>query len=176
VLGDGADHVEARGLGGGRRGGRIGTAVFRHVDADALHLLGRVEIARPVPGRDGEVDLVALSRNAHHLRAAPGDRAQVGVLLPVLFEHQTLGRVDLGHAVGDLEIEDLGRFPQALRMLGGLEDLAAIGALALEHARSVVEAVGENVELGVLPGYDLPVVPDPSITLIEGGSGHRSSP
>ena len=36
-----------------------------------------------------------------------------------------------------------------------------------------MEAVREDVELGILPGYDLPVVPDPSITLIEGGRGHR---
>jgi hypothetical protein len=61
-------------------------------------------------------------------------------------------------------------------MLGGLENLAAIGALALEHAGAVMQAMGENVELSVLPGYDLPVVPDPTITLIEGGRGHRSSP
>jgi hypothetical protein len=32
-----------------------------------------------------------------------------------------------------------------------------------------MQRVRENVELGVLPGNELPVVPDPTVALIEGG-------
>ena len=37
-------------------------------------------------------------------------------------------------------------------MLPGLEDLAAIGALALEGGRGVVQGVAEDVEPGFAPG------------------------
>jgi hypothetical protein len=39
-------------------------------------------------------------------------------------------------------------------------DLGLVGADALEHARSVVQAVRQDVDLGVLPGDELPVHPD----------------
>ena len=171
MLGDGADHVEPGGLGAGRRGHRIRTAVFRHVEPDAFQPLRRVEIARPFPARDGEVDGVVLCRNAHHLRAAPGDRTEISVLLPVLFEHQPLGGVDLGDGIGDFEVQHLRRLAQPLGMLGDLEDLAAIGALALEHGAGIVQTVGENMQSGVGPGHELAVVPDDAFALVKGGSG-----
>jgi hypothetical protein len=122
------------------------------------------------------VDRVVLGGDAHHLRAAPGHGAQIGVLAAVALEHEPLGGVDLGDAVGDLEIEDLGGLPEALRVLGGLEDHALVGTLALEDARGVMERVRQHVELGILPGHELSVVPDPSLTLVEGGSAHLPSP
>jgi hypothetical protein len=59
-------------------------------------------------------------------------------------------------------------------MLGGFEDHAAIGALALEHARGIVEGMRQDVDLGLLPGNEVPVIPDPTVALIEGGCRHRS--
>ena len=115
---------------------RIGPAIVGEVEPDALQPLRGIEIARPLPGGDGEVDLVVLRRDAHHFGAAPGDRAHIGVLLAVLLQHQALGGVDLGDRIGNFEVEDLRRLLQALGMLGAFEDLAAIGALALEHASS----------------------------------------
>jgi hypothetical protein len=52
-------------------------------------------------------------------------------------------------------------------MFRALKNLAAVGALALEHAGAVMQPVGEHVQLGVGPGNQLPVVPDPAITLVE---------
>ena len=160
MLGDGADHVEAGGLGEARRGRGIGTAVFGEVEPDALEPLRRVEIARPFPGRDGEMDFVLLRRDAQLLRAAPGDGAHVGVFLIVAVEHQPLGGVDLGHRIGNFEVEDVGRALQPLGMLGALVDRAAIGALALEHAACVVQPVGQHADLGVRRGHELAVEPD----------------
>ena len=58
VLGDGADHVEAGRLGKAGRGLRIGAAIVGQIEADALEALRRIEIARPFPGGDGEVNLI----------------------------------------------------------------------------------------------------------------------
>jgi hypothetical protein len=58
-------------------------------------------------------------------------------------------------------------------MLCGLEDLAPVGALALEDTGCIVETVREDMELGLFPRYDPSIVPDPSVTLIERGRGHR---
>jgi hypothetical protein len=78
-----------------------------------------------------------------------------------------LGCVEFGHRVGNGEIEDGSRVVEALGMLRRLEDSAAIGALALEHAGSIVQAMGEYVDLGVLPRHDLPIEPDETFALIE---------
>src|SRR5437660_561600 len=60
-------------------------------------------------------------------------------------------------------------------MRGALEDPAAIGALALEHAARIMQAMGENVHVGVGPRHQLPVVPDDAIDLVERNS-HGLSP
>jgi hypothetical protein len=122
------------------------------------------------------VDGVVLRRHAHHLRPAPGDRTHIGIALPVFRENQALRRVDLGHRVRDLEIQNLGRALQPLGMFGTFENLAAIGALALEHAGGVVESVREHMQFSVCPGHEGAVVPDPTITLVEGNDGHHGSP
>jgi hypothetical protein len=84
------------------------------------------------------MDGVVHARNRHHLRAAPGDRADIGVLEAVLREAEIFRRVDLGDRIGDREIHDLGRFVEALRMLGAFVDDAVIGTLALEDAGAVM--------------------------------------
>ena len=118
MFGDRADHVEARGLRARRRGRRVGPTILGDVETDALHALRGIEIARPLPGRDREMDLVVLGRNAHHFRAAPGDRPQIGVDETVLGEREGLGRVDLRRAPGNLEIENARRIPSSARNAG----------------------------------------------------------
>ena len=172
MLGDGADHVEPGGLGLDRRAFRIGPAVIGEVELDALEPLFGVEIARPFPRGDGEMDGVVLRRDAHHLRAAPGHRPHIGVLLAVLRDDEILGLDDLLDRVGDFEVEHVGRPLQPLGVLLGLEDLAAIGALALEHGARVMQAVGEDVQVGVLPGHQLAVVPDDPFEAVVGLCGH----
>src|SRR6185369_3774494 len=173
VLGDGADHVETGGFGAAGCGLRIGPAIFGVVEADALEALLRVEIARPFPARDGEVDGVALRRDAHHLRAAPGDRADIGFLAAVLLDHLLLGGDDLGNRIGDFEVEHLGRLLETFGMFDGLEDFAAVGALALEHAACVVQAMAKHMQVGFAPRHQLAVVPDDPFETVVGLRSHR---
>jgi hypothetical protein len=112
---------------------------------------------------------------AHHLRTAPGDRAEIGVRQVVLVDHELLGGVDFGDRIRNLEIEDVGRVLQPLGMRGALEHLAAIGALALEHAARIVQAVGQHMDIGVGPRHQSAVVPDDAIDLVERNS-HGLSP
>ena len=145
----------------------IGPAVFGEIEPDALEPLRRVEIARPFPGRDREVNFVVLRRDAQLLGAAPGDRAHIGLFLIVAVEDQLFGGVDLGHRIGNLEVENVGRALQPLRMLGALVDGAAIGALALEHAARVMQPVGQDADLAVGRRHELAVEPDQVRTLVE---------
>src|SRR5690606_21287380 len=120
-------------LGLGWRSARIGATVFGHVETDALKLLGRIEIAGPLPNGDGAVDAVVLGRNPHLLAATERDRAHISVLEALLLEKRATGVVDLLDAVGNLETKDTCRFMQAFGVFGQLEDFAAIGALAFKH-------------------------------------------
>jgi hypothetical protein len=87
-----------------------------------------------------------------------------------------LGGIDLGHAVGNLEAQDFGRPVQSLAVRGRLEDAAFIGALALEHAGGIVQAVGEDMDLGVAPGHQLAVEPDDAVAIVEGQHAHGKAP
>ena len=114
------------------------------------------------------MDRVRLRRHAHHFRAAPRDRAHIGIRAIVLLDHELLGRVDLGDRIGNLEVEDVGGALQPLRVFGTLEDFAAIGAFALEHGARVMQAVGEDMHVGVAPFDELAVVPDDAVDLVVG--------
>ena len=49
-----------------------------------------------------------LRRHAHHFRAAPGDRPDIGVGEIVSLQHFGFGGVDLRDAPGQLKVENLG--------------------------------------------------------------------
>jgi hypothetical protein len=104
---------------------RIGAAVIRDVELDALHLGFGIEHGGPGPGGDGDVDLVLLGGDGHHLGAAPGDGAHILVAAAIEFHDLVLRRVQFFHGIGDLEIHDLGGFMEADGMLMRLEDHAA---------------------------------------------------
>src|SRR5690606_27025820 len=74
------------------------------------------------------------------------------------------------------EIERLARRDQALAMRAGLEDLPAIGALALEHAARIVKPMRQHVNLGILPGHEFAVKPDPAVALVHRDASHCTSP
>src|SRR5262249_46914841 len=78
----------------------------------------------------------------------------------------------LGDRIGNCEIENLGGTLQPLRMLGGLENLPAIGAFALEHAASVMQAVGKDVQIGFRPRNEFAVIPDDAFQAVVGLSSH----
>ena len=150
----------------------IGPPIVGDIEPDALHPLGGVEIARPFPDGDAEVDRVVLRRDAHHLRAAPGDRPHIGVGEMVSLQHFGLGGVDLRDAERHLEVEDLRGLPQAPGMVGGFENMPAIGALAFEDRARIVQPVGQNMHLGVAPLNHMAIHPDPAITIVESLGGH----
>src|SRR5207245_1112314 len=56
-----------------------------------------------------------------------------------------------------------------------LEDLAAIGALALEHCARIMQPMGADMERGIAPGHELAVVPDDSVEPVVGFLRHRAS-
>ena len=116
--------------------------------------------------------LVGLRRDAHHLAAAPGGGADIGVGEIVQDEKLAADRVDLLDRVGNGEIEKARALEEALGVLAQMKDLAAVGALAFEHAARVVEAVGQHVDLGVGPIDKGAVEPDFSGHLIERNARH----
>ena len=117
-----------------------------------------------------------LGRDAHHLRAAPGDRAHIGIDKALALQGLAAGGVDLGDRVGDFHVEHFGRIEQPLGVLGELEDLAAIGALALEDAGAIMQAMGQDMHLGVLPGDEFAVEPDHAFALIKWNDRHGLPP
>ena len=114
------------------------------------------------------MDVVVLRRNPELLGAAPGDRPDIRVLLIVLLQDGALGGVDLGNAVGNFEIHQLCRSLQALGVFGALENLAAIGALALEHGARIMQAMRQYADLAIGGRNEFAVEPDQIRTLVEG--------
>src|SRR3546814_15727209 len=47
-----------------------------------------------------------------------------------------------------------------------LKNVAAIGALSLEDGRGVVERVGQHMDVGLAPGHQLAVEPDPPVAVV----------
>jgi hypothetical protein len=74
--------------------------------------------------------------------------------------------VELGDRIGNLEVENLGRFVQALAVLAELEDLAVIGAHALEHGGGVMQPMAQHVEARIAPRNEFAVEPDKAVTLV----------
>src|SRR5215471_15601967 len=60
-------------------------------------------------------------------------------------------------------------------MGGALENLAAIGALALEHGTRIVQAMGEHMHGGVAPGHELTVIPDHAVERVVRLLSHGAS-
>src|SRR3546814_8349201 len=127
---------------------------------------------RSLPGGDRQVDAVLLRRHAHHLAATPGDRADIAVDDPHGLDDRTLGGLDLGGRVWDLEAERGARPLQALRMLQRLADPAAINAFALEHGTGIMQAVGEHEHLRLATRHETDDERNRAVTVVEGNQGH----
>ena len=114
------------------------------------------------------MNFVALRGNAQRFRAAPGDWTHISIFLIVPVENKLFGGVDLGDRIGNLEIQNARRIPQPFAVLGASENLAAIGALAFEHAARIMQPVREHADLGFGGRDQLAVEPDQVGTLVEG--------
>jgi hypothetical protein len=98
------------------------------------------------------VDLGLLGRDAHLFAAAPGNGTDIQVAPAHRLHDLGLALLDLVDRIGDLVAQDLRRLVQPLGVRPRLEDMAAIGALALEGGGGIVQRVAEDVELRVAPG------------------------
>ena len=86
----------------------------------------------------------------------------------VFLDHGALGAIDLRHAVGNFEIHDLRRALEALGVFEAFENLAAIGAFALEHGARIMQAMRQYADLAIGGRNELAVEPDQVRTLVEG--------
>jgi hypothetical protein len=117
-----------------------------------------------------------LRRDRHHLRAAPGDRADIEIAAAVGVDHLLLGSAQLFGAVGNGEIQQVRPISGSARNARRLVDLAGIGALALEHRAAVMQSVREHMQLGVAPGNQFAVQPDEAVAVVKWKNGHRRTP
>src|SRR5208283_1359073 len=92
----------------------------------------------------------------------------------VFVDDELLRSIQFRHGIGNLEIEQLRRSSEPLRMLARFENTAIIGALPFEDAGGIMKTMRENMQLGVLPGDKVAVHPDEAVALVEGQNGHRS--
>ena len=93
------------------------------------------------------------------------DGPDVAFLQLVLADHLEDGIEDFLVGVGNLDPQDGGRVEQPVDVLlqaenGGFFILHLITANALEYAESVMERVGQDVDVGLVPGDEFPVEPD----------------
>ncbi len=122
------------------------------------------------------MDFVVLGGDTHHFRAAPGDRPHIAIDDVVGLDHPAAGGVDLVHRIGNLEVEDPGRVDQPLAMRRQLEDLAVVDPLALEDGAGVVQAMGEDMHLGLRPDQQFAVEPDFTVQFVVGHISHDIVP
>ncbi len=160
--------VVAAGLGHGGEG--VGGAAVPGGDADVgAGVAGDVF----APGIVGDVDLdrAAEGVDAGFAVAAEGDGADVAGGDAVGFYGVDDGLAELLDGVAEGHAVDVAGVAEALHVLGEAEDgggvrlLVAAGALgvaadALEDGGAVVDDVGHDVDVGVVPGDEFPVVPD----------------
>jgi hypothetical protein len=175
VLGERADHVEAGCLRGGRRGLGMRALPLGNPEARALHAVVAEQVG-PGPGGNGEMNCGQLRRDGKLLGAAPGDRAHIGIGLAVARQHLPAGGLDRLDTVRNLEAEDGGGGDQPLGVRAQLEDVAAIGPLAFEHAAGIVQPMRQDVQLRFPPGHKRPIVPDHAVTVIERNQRHGGFP
>ncbi len=122
------------------------------------------------------MNAVVLRRHAQRIRAAPGDRAHIGILEALLLEKLAAGIIDFRDAERNLETENARGFMQAFGMLVQLEYLAAIGALAFKHGARIMQAMGQHMDFRIFPVDEFSVQPDESVPLIEWNRSHFLAP
>ena len=131
-------------------------------DADVLALLA--EVGAPVPGGDHHLDR-RLREQAHLAVAAEEERADVAGVEAVAPDQLVRRRPQLVELERHRQVVQLRRLLQPREVVLMAEDrgpggLGVVGPDALEDAGAVVEAVAEDVDLGVVPCDELTVHPD----------------
>jgi hypothetical protein len=83
------------------------------------------------------------------------------------------GLVDRLDRPGNGVAEQFRRALQPLAMRAQLEDVPAIGTFPLENGAAVMQAVAEDVQLGIPPGAEMAVPPDHTVAVIERNERHK---
>jgi len=134
-------------------------------DADTFVEPVVAQIRAPRPGGDGDADVDAFRVQAHFVVAQENQRADVTLLQLVDLDHLNNSLRDLLRRKGDVDSQDFGGVEQPLDVLrqaenGGLAVVGAVTADALEHPVAVVQGVGEDVDVGLVPRDQCAVHPD----------------
>ena len=129
------------------------------------------QIRTPGPGGDRDPDRVRASMQTALAFADEDDRSDV-----TLFELIGADGVEarLRYLFGgerDFQTQDVSRIEQAVVVLGQPEDggaavLTGVAANSLEHADAVVQSMGEDMYLGLVPGHQRAV--HPNLTVVHG--------
>src|SRR5205823_6759531 len=130
-------------------------------DADVRTLVA-VNVFAPGEVRDVDLDRALQRVDAHLTVAAEGDGANIAGRDAVGFDDIDDGGGELLRGVGQGHAVDFGRVDQPCHMFGQAKDtgagsLCAVGALgvapnALEDRRAVVDHVGHDMNLRLIPG------------------------
>ena len=64
---------------------------------------------------------------------------------------------------------------QAFGMFGELEDFAFVDSFPFEDRASIVQRVGQDVDLRVTPWHEASVEPNNTVTIIEWNKGHGAT-
>ena len=135
-----------------------------HLRSDAVLQAFLAEVGAPRPRRDRHPDRVLGHVEPHVAIAHEDDGPDVAFIEPVHADGLPDRIRDLLLSVWNLQQADVGRRKQPVHVLVEAEDGRALLALvapdAFEGGQAIVEAVREDVDLGVLPGHKLPVQPD----------------
>ena len=132
--------------------------------ADAVALALLAEVCAPLPHRDHRLDRVVERVQPHRPVAAVDERADVAALKPLRTISSCVTSRSCSSEYGHVHVVQLRPSARAGPGARVAEDRrAALGVVrpdALEHARAVVQGVGQYVYLRVLPGDELAVQPD----------------
>src|SRR5713226_5108041 len=135
-----------------------------HLGPDAVLQAFLAEVGAPRPGRDRYPDRVLGHVEPHVAGAHEDDGPDVAFMEPVHADGLPDRVCDFLLPVWNLQQADVGRRKQPVHVLVEAKDGRALRAFvapdAFESGQAIVEAVREDVDLGVFPGHELPVQPD----------------
>jgi hypothetical protein len=121
------------------------------------------------------VDRRLLRRHRQLLRAAPGDRADIGLGQVVSGQGLDAGVVDLRGGPGDLEAQQAAGVDQTLAVISQAEYIAVIGPFAFEDAAGIMQPMRQDMQPGVAPGHESAVPPDHAVAVVERNERHGTN-
>ncbi len=123
------------------------------------------QVGPPDPTDNGHLYGAALGVEPHDPFPQKHQGPDVGLLLPVEPQDFAAGRLDVVLFEGNLDHHDVAGIEQALNMLlqaknGRAPIVTLVSPNAFKDSQAVVQGVGQDVDLGLLPGNEFAVEPD----------------